>query len=293
MSQRYLGNSRSLVFGALALTAAAAQGEAYDCVIEARQTVDIRAAVEGLIDRVLVARGDLVEAGQVVVELDAGRERARVDLARYRASMSGAIRSAESRIEYSEQQLARLERLHAEKYVSEQERDEAATEKRLAEAQLQEATETKRLAELEFRHATEELRLRTLRSPIDGVVVDVLMNAGELADNRDLRKPAMRLAEIGVLHVEALLPVAVYGQVEVGMDVTVIPEAPFGGRHVARVKVADRVLDAASGTFGVRLELPNPELRLPAGIKCRAEFDGLRPAESVPIEAGAPLLGGR
>ena len=34
----------------------------------------------------------------------------------------------------------------------------------------------------------------------------------------------------------------------------------------------DRVVDAASGTFGVRLELPNPGYRLPAGLKCKVRF---------------------
>jgi len=32
------------------------------------------------------------------------------------------------------------------------------------------------------------------------------------------------------------------------------------------------VIDAASGTFGVRMELPNPKFRLPAGLKCRVAF---------------------
>jgi hypothetical protein len=34
----------------------------------------------------------------------------------------------------------------------------------------------------------------------------------------------------------------------------------------------DRVVDAASGTFGVRLQLPNPGYRLPAGLKCEIRF---------------------
>jgi len=47
------------------------------------------------------------------------------------------------------------------------------------------------------------------------------------------------------------------------------PEAFFYG---AKVTVVDRVVDAASGTFGVRLELPNPNYRLPAGLKCKVPF---------------------
>jgi hypothetical protein len=34
----------------------------------------------------------------------------------------------------------------------------------------------------------------------------------------------------------------------------------------------DRVIDAASGTFGVRLELPNRERKIPAGVRCRVRF---------------------
>jgi hypothetical protein len=37
--------------------------------------------------------------------------------------------------------------------------------------------------------------------------------------------------------------------------------------------IVDRVVDAASGTFGVRLELSNSDLRLPAGRKCNVTFD--------------------
>jgi multidrug efflux pump subunit AcrA (membrane-fusion protein) len=36
--------------------------------------------------------------------------------------------------------------------------------------------------------------------------------------------------------------------------------------------VVDRVVDAASGTFRVRLELANPGNRIPAGIKCAVRF---------------------
>jgi hypothetical protein len=38
------------------------------------------------------------------------------------------------------------------------------------------------------------------------------------------------------------------------------------------VTVVDRVVDAASGTFGVRLELPNPDYKLPGGLKCDIRF---------------------
>jgi hypothetical protein len=39
------------------------------------------------------------------------------------------------------------------------------------------------------------------------------------------------------------------------------------------------VIDAASNSFRVRLELPNPENALPPGLRCKVEFDGLNAAE--------------
>jgi hypothetical protein len=66
-----------------------------------------------------------------------------------------------------------------------------------------------------------------------------------------------------------------FGKLALGESVEVLPEAPVGGRYTATVKVIDRVHDAASGTFGVRLEMANPGLKLPAGIKCKASFAGI------------------
>jgi hypothetical protein len=42
----------------------------------------------------------------------------------------------------------------------------------------------------------------------------------------------------------------------------------------------DRVIDAASGTFGVRLTMPNPDGALPAGLKCTVVFQALERAEA-------------
>ena len=63
-----------------------------------------------------------------------------------------------------------------------------------------------------------------------------------------------------------------FGKVTVGMRAHVMPEAPVNGVHTAKVTIVDRVIDAASGTFGVRLALPNPDYRLPAGLKCKVRF---------------------
>ena len=37
-------------------------------------------------------------------------------------------------------------------------------------------------------------------------------------------------------------------------------------------------MDAASGMFGVRAELANPQFRIPAGLKCKVKIDGVSDA---------------
>ena len=49
-------------------------------------------------------------------------------------------------------------------------------------------------------------------------------------------------------------------------------QAPSKSRHKASVQIVDKVVDSASGTFGVRLELPNPNGNILAGVKCKVNL---------------------
>ncbi len=44
------------------------------------------------------------------------------------------------------------------------------------------------------------------------------------------------------------------------------------GSVEASVTAVDKVADAASGTFGVRLEIRNPGNRIPGGLKCKVRL---------------------
>jgi RND family efflux transporter MFP subunit len=244
----------------------------FDCLIEPRQVLELRSPIEGLIERVNVDRGDYVKKGQDLAVLDTSVDRVAAEIARHRSRMDGAIKAWDARSELSSKKSGRMDELHKQNFMSAQAREEAAAEKRVAEAELRDALDNRRLADLEFKRQTEIIRLKTIRSPVNGVITERLMNPGELAESGVGRKPLLKMAEIDTLHVEVLLPAEAYGKVKPGMLIDVSPEIPAGTRHRARVKVIDRVLDAASGTFGVRLELPNSERRIPAGIRCRANF---------------------
>ncbi len=271
-----------------ACAVATAQANPYDCLIEPNQTVELRSPVEGVIHSVLVKRGDYVKAGQVLVQLDSTVEQSTVELARYRAQVSGRLQSAKNRLDYTSKKYERSQELHNKEFVAAQARDEAQAEKLLAESAYREAQEELEVARLESRQAQEALNRRTLRSPFEGVVVDRLLNPGDLAESGTGRKPILKLAQVRPLRVEVVLPIEAYGQIKRLSTADITPEA-LGGSYKATVTIVDSVFDAASGTFGVRLELPNTGSALPAGVRCKADFPALRglKARATPIN-GAP-----
>lgn len=95
---------------------------------------------------------------------------------------------------------------------------------------------------------------------------------GEVVEPSGQKKSILKLAQLNPLRVYVILPMSAFGKVTSGMKVNVNPELPIGGQYFGNVNIIDRIVDSASGTFGVFLEVPNPKLDVPAGVKCRADF---------------------
>jgi RND family efflux transporter MFP subunit len=258
---------------ALACGAAIAQDKNgdYECVIEARQALDVRSSAEGVVESVLVRRGDVVKRGALLARLSSGPEQATLNLARERATMEGELKAAEARADLAKKKLERADELYKRNFVSANAKDEAEAEFRLAAEQLRAMQESRKLAELEVKRSEEVLAQRSIYSPVNGVVVALLLNPGELASSNQ-KDPILKMMEIDPLHVEMVLPVSHFGKIKRGQRARVMPEPPIGGSYTAQVEVVDLTVDAASGTFGVRLTLPNPGNRIPAGVKCRVRF---------------------
>lgn len=247
----------------------------FDGLIEPYRVVQVGSAVPGVIDSVSVDRGDMVRKDQVLATLKSGVERATVALARAKTEMESTIKAKQEALEFAERKLERNKDLYSQKALPDQQWDEVETQRLLAEHELTEALDNKHLAQLELKRAIEVVERMNIRSPLNGVVVERFLHPGEYVEDQ----PILKLAQIHPLNVEVILPVDMLGSVNAGMDATVKPEAPVSGFYTAKVKIVDKVVDAASGTFGVRLELPNPRYKLPPGLKCRVVF--LKPEKQV------------
>lgn len=185
----------------------------------------VSAKVSGGIEKMLVAPGQAVKAGELLVQLEAREIQARLDQAT-------ALR------EQTAKDLQRFQKLIADKAVTQQEFEAVQARQRVAAAAVTEA-ET-------------QLGYTKILAPFDGVITH------KRADVGDLATPGRALLELenpSALRLEADVPEALVGNLKLGDRL---------GLHVAAVK-ADLsgtvseiapAADAGSRTFLVKLDLP-------------------------------------
>lgn len=284
-----LGLLLALLPGSAAAQARADTGATLDCMIQPHQVVQVGSPAPGVIDEILVDRGDIVERGQPIVQLNASLERAALAVARERAAHRGEAAVAATSQQLAQRELERTNELYEQNFVSKTYLDKHRAEAEVAGGRSDQARERRSLATRELDFAAAQLAQRTIRAPMAGVVVERFLSPGEYVE----QKPVLRIAAVDPLRVDVLVPASAFGQVEPGMTGAVVPELFNRSRHVATVKTVDRVIDAASNTFRVRLELPNPNGALPAGLRCKVDL-GLALPEAVQHRlppAPAPVVG--
>jgi len=238
----------------------------YEGLIEPYEVVEIGAPAEGIVAKVLVDRSSLVKRGQVLVELESSVERATLEKARTMATFDGEIDLQQAQLAFTKRVHQRVRQLAV---ISTQEKDQVATEMMLTGYRLKKARENRILAELEAKKMRALLARRAIKSPISGVVMDCYVSPGEYVNNQ----PLLRVAQIDPLRVEVIVPAQMFGRIIPGMPAVIFPDLPRFDEQAATVTIVDNVIDSASNTFGVRLELPNAEQRMPSGLKCLVRFE--------------------
>jgi len=82
----------------------------------------------------------------------------------------------------------------------------------------------------------------------------------------------MSLATLDPLHIDLLLPSTYFGQISLKQQLLIKPESDTIDARIAKVIIVDPLIDSASGTFRVQLEMSNPGNKIPAGIRCSAQI---------------------
>ncbi len=259
-----------LLMGSTAMVGHAETLPALDCVINPHKVFDLGSGVRGVLDKVHVERSDYVEAGQVVAELDTKVERAAVAVAEARADITSEKLLSKLTMEFDERRKDRISNLYTNNSVSIQNKEDAELAAELSAQRMQEANERDKIRKLELWRAQELLEQKIIRSPDSGFVLKKFKSAGEYVEDQ----PIIRIAQLDTLNVEIIAPMDLFGKIRVGMTAQVYAEGFENTPRTAEVSIVDPMGDVASGTFGARLTLPNDAYDVPAGVKCKLQFDG-------------------
>lgn len=263
-----------LLFTGICLSAGHVSAAELDCLVKPEMYVEVSSPVISVLEEVLVDTGDVVTKGQPLAKLEASVEKARVKLARLQANSVSDIENRKEQLRYAQLNLQRMQELLTKKTVSQFEKDKAETEYALAQIELDKARENRHMAQVNLELTRSQLALRTILSPITGIVVDRYVMVGESVEGRSI----MKLAQVDPLKIELIAPTEYFGLIQKGMEVDIHPEQPADQVFKATVSIVDQLIDPASGSFTVRMVLPNPDEKLVAGVNCIAQFDFATPA---------------
>ncbi len=243
-----------------------------DCIVEPSQVVELGTSVPGVIEEMLFEKNDFIRKGETVARLDSRLEIATLELASARADIDTSLNLRRENADFGLRTQRRNQKLFKESTISAQDMDKVRTETYIAQLQAKQEEDNQKIARLEAERARQALEQRTVMAPIDGVIMEKYKAVGEYVE----AEPVYRIANLDPLHVELIVPVKHLGEIERGMTAQVAIDIAQSGdesSHIAVVQSVDRVADAASGTFGVLLSMPNSGLRIPSGVRCQLTFD--------------------
>ena len=255
--------------------------------IRAQQFVEVRARVEGYLEDMMFAEGTYVKKDQVLFIIDPKQYKAQVDRAEALVTKNKAIALK------AERDLARIRPLYEQKAASQLDLDNAIAAYESAKADVQ-------VSEANLTEARLALSYTTVRSPISGYIserhVDIgtLVGPGAQSLLANVVKSDTVLVEFKMTDLDYQKSKA--RNVNLGQKDTSRHWDPFVTitmadktqyKYKGLVDFADPRVDAKSGTFSVRAEMPNPDRELLPGqfTNVRVLLDVRENAVAVPTKA--------
>lgn len=235
--------------------------------VMAYRTAEIRPQVSGIIRNKLFEEGATVEAQTPLFQIDPAPFAADVEAG------SAVLARSEAELMNARGKFDRATLLSAQKIVSVEALNDATAALAQAKANVAEAR-----ANLERRKL--ELSYATIRSPIAGVIGQSFMSEGGLASSA-ATAPLAVVQQIDQVYLdvrqssmdkEALEDIASSGGEKIdALPVRVISLSGKPHDQPGKVLFSDISVDAATGSLGVRILVPNPGRHLLPGMYLRAE----------------------
>lgn len=204
----------------------------FDSILETESAVEVYPESNGLVVSVQAEVGDSVEAGQIIAQLE--NEEQQVN-----------VRESLSRYKHLQSKFKRTEDLFARNLINQQDYD----------------TEVFELEQAEINYERSRIRLEDtlIRAPVSGVISKRLTQEGERVTTSNVLYSLLNMDE---LFAQVNVPGQHMLEIQKGLKAEVVSEIIEGISYSAEVKLVSPAIDAASGTFNVKVAVdpdsPNP-----------------------------------
>ena len=232
-----------------------------------RERIEISPRFMGVVKWIGVKKGDAVTNGQVVVRLDDAEYQAQLRQA------EGRLAEASAGVTKADLAYDRVKMLSKTSIESKQAEDEARLQLDAARASVKQFEGARDLAQT-------YLGWTIIRSPVDGVIMEKLVNPNELVVPQSFggtRGPSTALIAVADpkdLQVEVDLNEADLSKVSMNQKCRVTPEAYADKTYEGRVAEIAPEADRQKGTLQVKVKILAPDRFLTPELSAKVEFLG-------------------
>ena len=222
--------------------------------VSADQTIELSSRISGYISRLVPAEGTTVEAGELLVEIDA-------------ATVESSIRQTKASLQEARSELSDA-RADIKRF-NELARTNAISKERIRKAKLRQSRATASVENARARLAEHkaELAYTQIKSPVRARIIEHLSKAGDLAIPG---APILRLESISNPHFETWVPISIIDKLAVGNSVALNLEGqPTSIQSIITELV--RSADTETRRCKVRLGLPE-DIKTLVGHYGNAQF---------------------
>ncbi len=258
---------------------------------EARESVEIKARVEGYLEKIYFKEGSRVKAGQLLFLIDQRPYKAALQDAR------GQLAQARAAAGKAEKDVARLKPLAAADAVPQQDLDKAEAEAQYSQASIEKAKAAVAQAEL-------DLKFTEIRAPITGIIGKQEVTVGNLVvkdktllttlSSWDPMRAMFSISETDYLLLAEKYPEDRGQSNKERQDIFELIMADNSiYPHKGRLSFVDRALDLTTGTLKVYVSFPNPDMLLRPGLfgRVRVPLEDKPDALLVPQKAVQEMQG--
>ncbi len=258
--------------------------QAYPGTVVPLQEVQLRAEVTGYVTKLLFDEGQVVSRGKKLYEIDPTVYRAE-----YSAAKANVAR-AEANFQQAQRDAERYTRLHEQDAIAEQAYENALTGLEGAKTELEAVQATAQVARTNLGYAT-------VTAPITGTIGvsdvkqgDLVTRGQTLLNTVSTDNPVAVDFEVNEKQLPKLLQL-----LKQSSDSVFTVRLPDGSDYGAygRLLLIDRAVNRQTGTIRARLEVPNEDSYLRAGMNCtvRVQQRSEQPVVTIPYKAVTEQMG--